>query len=91
MADVPNINALFGKYFDLTKYRNLHWTGSFEEYLQLVKKTPDVARNAFQRMFDMILSWGTEEYSRHKESMIHYKFFDDPTGPWRRRMRRSLP
>ena len=68
MADGPNINALFSKYFDLTKYRNLHWTGGFEDYLQIVKKSPDVSRNAFQRMFDMILSWGTEEYSRHKES-----------------------
>jgi serine protein kinase len=78
MADGPNINALFSKYFDLTKYRNLHWTGGFEDYLQVVKKSPDVSRNAFQRMFDMILSWGTEEYSRHKETMVHYKFFDDP-------------
>ncbi|MEZ0230547.1 MAG: PrkA family serine protein kinase [Planctomycetota bacterium] len=78
MAEGPNISALFSKYFDLNKYRTLHWTGSFDEYLQIVKKTPDVSRNAFQRMFDMILSWGTEEYSRHKESIIHYKFFDDP-------------
>ena len=43
-----------------------------------MKKNPDVARNAFQRMFDMILSWGTEEYQRNKETVLHYKFFDDP-------------
>ncbi len=73
-----NLNQLFSKYFDLNRYRTLHWTGTFDEYLDIVRKNPDVARNAFQRLYDMIISWGTEEYQRQKETHLHYKFFDDP-------------
>jgi len=59
-------------------FQNLHWEGSFWEYLDLVKKHPAVARNAFQRMYDMILSWGTGTYTEYKKPITHYKFFEDP-------------
>ncbi|MFN8846998.1 MAG: PrkA family serine protein kinase [Bdellovibrionales bacterium] len=55
----------------------LHWSGTFEEYLELVKKNPKISRNAFQRMFDMIVEAGTEEYVDFKKPVIRYKFFDD--------------
>lgn len=63
---------------DLESYRHQHWEGSFEEYLELVRKNPKVARTAFRRVYDMILSHGTEEYMDNKKKIIHYKFFDDP-------------
>jgi serine protein kinase len=63
---------------DPKRYREFHWTGSFEEYLGLFVKTPKIARNAFQRLYDMILSYGVEEYVENKEKIVHYKFFDDP-------------
>ena len=53
------------------------WQGSFWDYLELVKQKPKVTRNAFQRMYDMIVSFGTEEYIDFKKPVIHYKFFDD--------------
>src|SRR3954469_763215 len=59
-------------------FRNLHWEGNFLEYLDIVKKTPTVARNAFQRMYDMVLSWGTGSYVEYKKNIVRYKFFDDP-------------
>lgn len=59
-------------------YQELHWKGTFEEYLNLVEKNPDICRNAFQRMYDMVLSWGTDIYQEYKKNIIHYKFFDDP-------------
>jgi serine protein kinase len=59
-------------------YRHLHWEGSFEDYLDLVKKEPRIARNAFQRMYDMILTWGTSNYVEYKKTITRYKFFDDP-------------
>lgn len=59
-------------------YRNFHWDGSFIEYLDLVKKNPNITRNAFQRMYDMILSWGTVSYVEYKKNIVRYKFFDDP-------------
>jgi serine protein kinase len=60
------------------EFRNFQWEGSFNEYVDLVKKDPLIARNAFQRMFDMIVGWGTTSYVEYKKNIIRYKFFDDP-------------
>src|SRR5213595_3016523 len=62
---------------DLTNYRKVHWEGSFEEYLDIVRGHPEVMRNAYQRLYDMILSHGTEEVYENKEKVIRYKFFND--------------
>lgn len=62
---------------NVEEYRELHWEGSFEDYLEVVKKNPKVTRNAFQRIYDMILSYGREEYIDSKKKLVHYKFFDD--------------
>jgi serine protein kinase len=61
--------------FDL--YRDLTWDGSFEDYLALVRKRPEVTRNAFQRVYDMIISHGTEEYIDNKKKLVRYNFFRD--------------
>jgi serine protein kinase len=58
----------------------LHWSGTFEEYLELVKKNPKISRNAFQRMYDMIVEAGTEDYVDFKKPVIRYKFFDDQSN-----------
>src|SRR5262245_20260607 len=58
-------------------YQELHWEGSFEDYLKLVRENPRATRNAFQRIYDMILSHGTEEYTEYKKKIIRYKFFRD--------------
>lgn len=62
------------------EYKALRWEGSFEEYLDLVYDNPKVARSAFQRVYDMVMSFGTEEYTEYKKRIIRYKFFDDPLG-----------
>ena len=59
-------------------YHQLNWEGTFTDYLEIVKKNPRVTRNAFQRLYDMIVSYGTEEYNEHNEKIVKYKFFDDP-------------
>jgi serine protein kinase len=77
--DVPS--KLFARIRELhsgERFRNLNWTGTFQDYLQIVEKDPRVLRNAFQRLYDMIVSYGTTEYEEHKEKIIHYHFFDDP-------------
>lgn len=61
-----------------TEVKNLNWEGSFWEYLDIVKSNPLVARNAHQRVYDMIMSFGTESYTEYKKQILHYKFFDDP-------------
>src|SRR6187401_40385 len=62
---------------DYDSYRDLHWEGSFEEYLQIVRERPQVTRNAFQRLYDMVMSYGTEEYIDNKKKLIRYNFFRD--------------
>ncbi|MEK7756644.1 MAG: serine protein kinase, partial [Planctomycetota bacterium] len=65
---------------DVDTYKRLSWEGTFQEYLERVLENPAVIRNAFQRVFDMIMGHGTEEFSRFKERLIRYKFFDDKSG-----------
>ncbi len=56
---------------------HVNWSGTFNEYLDLVKQNPRITRNAFQRMYDMVSEAGTEEYVDFKKPVIRYKFFDD--------------
>ena len=58
-------------------YKELSWEGSFEDYLELVRRTPQVTRNAYQRLYDMVLSHGVEEYIDNKKKLVRYNFFKD--------------
>ena len=59
------------------EYKELHWEGSFEDYLNLVRKNPRITRNAFQRVYDMVLTHGVEEYIDNKKKLVRYNFFKD--------------
>lgn len=59
-------------------FSHLHWSGSFQDYVNLVSKNPMVCRNAFQRVHDMIMSFGTSTYTEYKKEITRYHFFDDP-------------
>ena len=63
---------------DIAEFRNLAWNGTFEQYLDIVRENPRVTRNAWQRMYDMVLTYGTEEYVEFKKRITRYKLFDDP-------------
>jgi len=63
---------------DRRRYQDHHWEGSFEEYLALAQDRPASARNAYQRVYDMILSYGWEKYRRFKRDLVRYHFFSDP-------------
>lgn len=60
------------------EHEELHWTGSLEQYLEMVTENPQIARSAFQRTYDMIESYGYETYVEYKKNITHWKFFDDP-------------
>ncbi len=62
---------------DRKRYEDLHWTGSFEDYLGLVRENPRIARTAYERLYDMILSHGTEEYVDNKKKITRFGFFSD--------------
>ena len=73
-----SIVNLIGKKQDLNKFRQQHWEGSFEDYIKMVEDSPRLCRNSYQRMYDMILSYGTEEYTDGKKKITKYHFFSDP-------------
>jgi serine protein kinase len=75
-----NISLLrrFEQIQDVSGFLDLHWEGSFEDYLEIVRQDPKVTRTAYQRIYDMLVSYGYEEYTRNRETLIHYRFFDDP-------------
>ncbi len=62
---------------DRRRYEDLHWTGSFEDYLGLIRENPRIARTAYERLYDMILSHGTEEYVDNKKKITRFRFFSD--------------
>ncbi len=78
LSNSDSIIAALSKIQDTAAYRELTWQGGFEEYLGVVQRLPLVTRTAFQRIYDMILTHGTEEVVEFKEKLIHYKFFNDP-------------
>ena len=80
MATRNAILDLVDKKIDTQSFRDENWEGTFEEYLEIVTKDPRVARNAFQRIYDMILHFGSERYTKFREDFIRYKFFSDPIG-----------
>jgi serine protein kinase len=75
---VEDIFSLVKEKVDTKTFKELHWTGSLSDYLRIVMDNPNAARNAWQRLYDMILSYGVREYSQFREKIVHYNFFDDP-------------
>ncbi|MGE4233661.1 MAG: PrkA family serine protein kinase [Bacteriovoracia bacterium] len=73
-----DILGLVGKIVQPDQFKNYNWEGSFQEYIDIVRKDPFVTRNAFQRVYDMILSYGSETYVDFKKTVTRFKFFTDP-------------
>ncbi len=62
------------------EFQNLMWEGTFSDYLSLAAKQPQVIRSAYQRLYDMIMSYGREEVGDGRQSFYRYAFFSDPDG-----------
>ena len=73
-----DINEFINNNYKVEDFRHLNWTGTFQEYVDLVSEKPHVVRNAFQRVHDMIMSFGTSKYTEYKKEITRYHFFDDP-------------
>jgi serine protein kinase len=78
MAEPLNIKNFVASHQNLEEYRKALWQGSFQDYIDIVSANPEVTRNAFQRLYDMIVSYGSEETVDFKKQVTHYNFFDDP-------------
>ncbi|MEJ2720403.1 MAG: serine protein kinase, partial [bacterium] len=77
MAGAKDIISLIQSKQDIEEFQELNWKGTFEEYLGIVMGDSRVCRTAFQRIYDMILSYGVEEYTEYKKKVVKYKFFED--------------
>ena len=77
MSTGSDLIAMIASRQNLADYQKKHWHGTFAEYLDIVRRSPKVTRTAYQRVYDMILSHGTEEVVVNKEKLIRYKFFED--------------
>ena len=78
VAGAEALLSLIKQKQDLQGYRERHWTGTLADYMEIVMASPRVARNAYQRLYDMILSHGATDYTRQHERHTHYRLFDDP-------------
>src|SRR4051812_25583227 len=72
------IISIVDKRLDTSRFREQHWEGSFWDSLDILMETPTVGRNAFQRVYDMILSYGSENFMQFKQEYRRYHFFADP-------------
>ncbi len=83
VTPVLDVIGLIREQHNPTRYHDLVWEGSLADYLERVRQDPLIARNAFQRLYDMIISFGTRKYTEYKKEITHYNFFDDPIGAGR--------
>ena len=78
MSGSHDIISLIAERQDLERFHRKNWSGSFEEYLNIVREDPRCTRNAFERIYDMIMSHGAETYDDNRDKRTHFNFFDDP-------------
>ena len=74
-----SLMQFLGEIQDRRQFQTLNWRGTFADYLDLVAHDAKVTRNAFQRIYDMIMSYGTDEFIDAKKRLIRYRFFSDET------------
>lgn len=76
----PTLKDFINSFESKKKFEELHWTGTFEDYIQMIRENPRITRNAFQRMYDMIIGYGAEKYMDAKKEVTRYKFFDNESS-----------
>ncbi len=42
---------------DVGRFREMLWEGTYADYLNMVKEDPNICRNAYQRLYDLIESF----------------------------------
>jgi len=78
MSHGSEIISLVSQHQDRDQFRRKNWVGTFEQYLDIVRENPQVTRTAYQRIYDMILGYGSKVVTKGRDKEHHYHFFDDP-------------
>lgn len=76
-----NTLAQLSELYDRSEFLAINEEMSFVEYVGLMKKKPKLARNAFQYVYDMIMSKGTSTFERYRKTFTRYHFFNDDEIP----------
>src|SRR5438105_5930671 len=77
MSTGKAILSVMRQHVNLSDYRKKHWEGPLEQYLDIVREHPEVTRSAYQRLYDMIISHGTEEVLENKDKVTRFRFFTE--------------
>jgi serine protein kinase len=72
------LSDLIAAHQDKARYLELSWEGSFWDYLGMVEANPAIARNAYQRLYDLIEGHGSVTFTEYKKQIQRWHFFDDP-------------
>ncbi|HHO54170.1 MAG TPA: serine protein kinase [Deltaproteobacteria bacterium] len=77
-ANPGGLLDIIAEHQDVHHYQDLLWEGSYGDYLELVQRDGAVARNAYQRLYDLIEAYGSKEYTEYRKTILRHNFFDDP-------------
>ena len=77
IKDGASLIGLVEQFQDQKTFQELNWNGTFQEYLDIVAGNPQITRNAFQRIYDMIMGYGFDEFMDAKKKLTHYHFFSN--------------
>lgn len=70
----------YAKLYNKEEFKVLNEEMSFSEYVEKLEKNPRLSRNAFQYMYDMIVSKGSSEFERYRKTYTRYHFFSEYTN-----------
>ena len=77
-ATGEQLTSLIESRLDRESFQDHHWEGSFFDYLDICAENPGAVRNAYQRLYDAIMSFGSKNYRVFKRDCVRYHFFSDP-------------
>ena len=77
MQNLKRLSSCFNK----DQFRVLHEEMSFGDYLERCYENPRLIRTAYQRLYDMIMFAGSQDFKRYRKTYTHYNFFDDLNIP----------
>ncbi len=78
MTGGREIMSLVAQRQDLEQFRRKSGKGRSRNISISWPPNPRATRNAFERVYDMIMSYGTTTYEVGREKRLRFKFFDDP-------------
>jgi serine protein kinase len=76
-----NVLAKYAELYDRNEFLALNEEMSFADYVQRCRENPKLVRNAFQYIYDMVVSKGTSKFERYRKTYTKYHFFDDQEIP----------